>query len=247
MPLALLILALLQPSEAPRLYRQALALLDANNPSAAIPLLEQATQLDPANALYFKTAGVAYARLADYRAALAPFRRACQLDPALADACYYAGRALYAADLYDQALAPLQLALKHDPAKARAETALAQCHEALGNAAQAERLFKQALARADPHLQQARLAYARFLVRQGRAAHAVPIARQAQSPESAEARFELALALSQSDNLKEAIEALDRALALNPGYEEAFTLRAKLRARLTAPPPPPSPGPPPRP
>jgi len=174
---------------------------------------------------------VGLAKQEDYRGAVEPFGRACALEPRLLDACYYHGRALYAADQYRAALAPLRAALAVDAVKGRAETAMGQCHEALGEAAEAERLFRAAIARRDRWGQGARLAYGLFLVRQGRAAEAVTVLEAAQMPESAEARYELGLALSQCDRVAEAVSELAKA----PEHEAARLLLAKLRARLAAP------------
>lgn len=200
----------------------------------SIPLLEEAVKLAPRNAQYWKTLGVAHAKLEDYRGSTEPFRQACELDERLPDACYYAGRAYYAADQYEKALEPLRKALRVDAVKARAEAALGQCHEALGQVEEAERRLKSAVGRGDAANQTARMAYARFLTRQGRALEAVRIAEGAQKPETPESRFELGLALSQSGRLEDALKALERALELRPDYEEAFVLRGKLKARLTA-------------
>lgn len=227
------ILLLLQPSAA-EAYRQGVSLYEQGRAEQAIPLLEQAVQLAPNNAQYWKTLGVAHARLEDYRGSIEPFRQACELDERLIDACYYSGRAYYASDQYDKALAPLLKALRADTVKSRAETALGQCHEALGQPADAEKRFRSAVARNDAAVQPARLAYSRFLTRQGRAAEAVPLAEKAQEPETPESRFELALALSQAGRLEESLKSLERALALKPDYEEAFVLRGKLQARLKA-------------
>jgi tetratricopeptide (TPR) repeat protein len=227
------LLLLLQPPAA-EAYRQAVSLYEQGRAEQAIPLLERAVQLEPKNAQYWKTLGVAHARLEDYRGSLEPFRQACLLDERLPDACYYAGRAFYASDQYEKALEPLSKALRVDPVKGRAEAALGQCHEALGQPAEAEKRLRAAVARNDSAAQLARLAYSRFLTRQGRAPEAVPVAEKAQQPETPQSRFELALALSQSGRLEDALKALDRALTLQPDYEEAFVLRAKLQARLKA-------------
>lgn len=174
---------------------------------------------------------MARASLSDYRGSIEPFARACRLNPRLVDACYYHGRALYAADLYRDALAPLRLALNADAVKGRAETAMGQCYEALGETAEAERMFSLAVARRDGWAQGARLAYGRFLVRQGRAPEAVIVLEVAQQPESPDARYELGLALSQCDRLADAVRELARA----PQHEAAQLLLAKLKARLAAP------------
>jgi tetratricopeptide (TPR) repeat protein len=212
-------------------------LFEKNQAAQAIPHFERATELDPANAQYWKVLGAAYAKQEDYRAAIAPFRRACTLNPRLTDACYYLGRACYAADLYTDALPPLLQALELDSQKARAETALGQAHEALGHPGEAERYFQSALNRRDAFEQSARLAYGLFLVRQARAPEAVAILQAAQRPESAESRYQLGLALSQADRLTDAIAALQRAVALDPNHEAAFLLLGKLKARAQQPPP----------
>lgn len=228
---------LLAPPEAQTAYRRGVELFEQNRAGEAIPHFAEAARLDPENAQYWKALGVAHAKIEDYAGSIDPFRRACDLAPQLADACYYLGRAYYAADQYERAIEPLKRALKHDAVKGRVETALGQCYEALIQPQEAERWFRQAVGRNDGARQAARLAYARFLTRQGRAAEAVPVAEAAQEPETPEARFELAFALSQCDRLAEALRVVERALELKPDYEEAFVLRSKIRARLTPPSP----------
>lgn len=219
---------------APEVFRRGLALLDGGRATEALPLLERATTLDSRNALYWKALGVAYAKLGDYRGAIEPFGKACVLDRDLMDACYYYGRTLYASDRYRDALAPLEAALRVDKDKARAEAALGQCHEALGDYEKAERLFRAAVARRqDPSINAARLAYGRFLVRQGRPSEAVAILKLAQSPETAESRYEIGLALFQAERLQEAVGELQRALSLQPDHEAARLLLDRTRRRLS--------------
>lgn len=234
LPLALLLLA---PPEAQAAYDKGLALFLQNRAADAIPYFAEAARLSPDNAQYWKALGAAHAKIEDYHGSIEPFRRACDLAPHLADVCYYLGRAYYAADLYGKAIEPLERALRYDPVKGRVEAALGQCYEALIQPETAERWFRSAIRRKDAGRQAAHLAYARFLTRQGRAAEAVPVAEAAQQPETPEARFELAFALSQCDRLEEALRVVERALELRPDYEEAFVLRSKIRARLTPPPP----------
>lgn len=225
------------PPEAQAAYEKGAALFAQNRAADAIPYFAEAARLAPDNAQYWKALGVAHAKIEDYHGSIGPLRRACELKPDLPDACYYLGRAYYAADLYEKAVEPLRLALRHDPVKGRVEAALGQCFEALTKYDEAEKWFRSAIARRDAGRQMAHLAYARFLTRQGRALEAVPVAMAAQEPETPEARFELALALSQCDRLEEALRAARRALELRPDYEEAYVLRSKIEARLKAPPP----------
>jgi tetratricopeptide (TPR) repeat protein len=233
----LVALWLLTQAEAQSAYQRGLELYSQNRAAEAIPFFAEAARLAPDNAQYWKAMGVAHAKIEDYAGSIEPFRRACDLAPQLEDVCYYLGRAYYAADLYEKAIEPLKRALRYGRAKGKVEAALGQCYEALLQPGQAERWFRAAIGRNDEGRQAARLAYARFLTRQGRAAEAVPVAEAAQQPETPEARFELAFALSQCDRLEEALRAVERALELKPDYEEAFVLRSKIRARLTAPSP----------
>ncbi len=233
----LLALLLAAPPEAQSAYQRGVTLFAQNRAADAIPHFAEAARLAPENAQYWKALGVAHAKIEDYHGSIEPFRRACDLAPQLEDVCYYLGRAYYAADQYEKAIEPLKRALRHDPVKGRVEAALGQCYEALIQPAEAERWFRSAVRRDDAGHQMAHLAYARFLTRQGRAAEAVPVAEAAQQPETPEARFELAFALSQCDRLEEALRAVERALELRSDYEEAFVLRSKIRARLSPPSP----------
>jgi tetratricopeptide (TPR) repeat protein len=232
--MVLLLVFILAQGGAEEAYRRGVSLLEGGKEEEAIGVLEGAVKLAPKNARYWKTLGVAHAKVEDYRGSVEPFRVACELDEKLVDACYYSGRAYYAADQYEKSVEPLKKALKVDGVKGRAEAALGQVYEALGEAREAERWLKSAVGRGDGANQTARLAYSRFLVRQGRAGEAVGVAEKAQRPETAESRFELGLALAQCERVEEALKELERALTLRPDNEEAFVLRGKLRARVKA-------------
>jgi Tfp pilus assembly protein PilF len=147
------------------------------------------------------------------------------------DACYYLGRALYATDQYHVALAPLAKALAADTVKGRAETALAQCNEALGRAEEAERGFRAAIERGDAWRQQARIAFGRFLVRQGRAREAVPVIESAMPPDDPDGLYALGQALADCDRTADAVAVLRRAKA----HPAAGLLLKKLEARLARP------------
>ena len=228
----LILFLLWAPQDAAEAYRQGVALLDASKTQEAIPLLEKAAKLAPRNAQYWKALGVAFASLNQLRDALDPLQKACSLNPSLLDACYYYGRNLYATDRYNDALAPLETALKVDRVKGRAEAAIGQCYEALGRDVEAEKRFRSALNRQDAADRQVRLAFAHFLIRHGRAPEAIPMLEPAQQPESAETRYMLGLALSQTDRLAEAASALERAVALKPSDIVSRVLLAKVYRRL---------------
>ena len=201
-------------ADAAALYQQGITLFEKGQAAEAIPLLTQAAEGDPANAQYWKALGVAHASLSDYRGAAGPFQKACTLSERLLDACYYAGRALDAADRYRDAL-PL---LRKDGAKARAGTAIAECHEALGEASEAERLFRSAIAKGA-----APMAYGRFLVRSGRAAEGENVlAGQTDS----DSLYWRALALSHLDRAAEALPLLEKSK-----HPAAAILRKRLATR----------------
>jgi tetratricopeptide (TPR) repeat protein len=225
----LIVLLLFSSQQAADAYRQGVALLEKSNLAEALPLLEKATQLEPYNAQYWKALGVAYASANQLRDAEQPLRKACTLNPALLDACYYYGRNLYANDRYQDALAPLESAFKTDRVKGRAEAAIAQCHEALGLAAEAEKRFQAALKRHDAFENDTRLAYGHFLIRQARAAEAIPMLQATQQPEGL---YLLGLALSQADRFEDAAAKLERAVGLKPDHVAARVLLAKVYRRL---------------
>ena len=232
--LSLLTLLLLAQPGAAEAYKLGLSLFEQHRALEAIPHFQRATELDPGNAQYWKALGVAFAATGDYRSALEPFRRACTRNEKLTDACYYSGRAYYASDRYREALPALSKALQHDTLKARAEAAIGQCLEALGQYPEAEQRFLSALRRTDGSLNIARIAYGRFLVRQGRAAEAVPLLEAAQSPESADSRYELAFALFQADHVAESITQLERVLELDPHSEATRSLLDRARRRVAS-------------
>jgi len=213
-------------------YRAGIAALERGAVDESIPLLQSAAELAKTNAQYWKALGVAYATRQEHSLAAQAFGNACKLDPQLSDACYYHGRALYFADQYEAALAPLQTALRYDAQKDRADTALGQAHEALGRPREAERHFKAALERKGAWASQARLAYGKFLGREGRIDEALTQLRAAISPETAEALTELARVLMQDGQAGEAALRLERALQLDPKLTASRLLLAKAYRRL---------------
>ncbi|MGJ5816183.1 tetratricopeptide repeat protein [Paludibaculum fermentans] len=209
-----------------------MSLLEQGRAAEAIAFLKESSRLAPKNAQYWKALGVAHASLNQLRDSIEPFRQACTLEPRLLDACYYFGRNLYGTDRYAEALPPLEKALATDAVKGRAEAAIGQCLQALGRNEAAEKRFESAVAKHDRAEQMARLAYGQFLIRQGRAAEAVRVLQPAQEPETHEASYELGLALSQSEQLDDAVAALRRAVRLSPGRTVARLLLAKVYRRL---------------
>lgn len=210
-------------------YRRGTQLFDQGRFGEAATSYAEALRLNPADAQYAKALGVALAAGREYRAALGPLKQACRARPAPEDACYFYARALYGADFHEESRVEMERLLEGDRAPGRVELGLGQALEALGRYGEAESWYQRAMAR--PGGAQ-RLAYGRFLIRQGRATEAIPVLKGA-AP-APDVHFELGRALAETGRLGEAVAELDRALALEPGHEAARVLRRRLEARRAA-------------
>jgi tetratricopeptide (TPR) repeat protein len=219
--------ALLLFASAEELYKRGVDLFQNGKADAAAASLTEAARLAPGNAQIWKVLGVVYASSADYERAREPFEKACSLAPRLEDACYFHGRNLYALNRFVPALEALEKALARDRNAPKIHLGVAQTHEALGNAEQAERAFRTAIreseklpanARGNPEFDP-RVHYALFLFRQGKQAEALPFAQAAvaSAPESARARYELGRILYHLDKLGEAEAELKKAVELGFG------------------------------
>lgn len=183
-------------------------------------------------ALDAKAAGVAAAQQGHYSEAAKQFGEACRLDSLLKDACYYQGRALYYSNRFKEAIPPLEKSIAVGESAARAHSTIAECYEALGDAAQAETAHRKAIAGSlDPEF---RVRFAVFLFRQGRAAEAVSPLQEAlkKDPANFEANRELGRILFEQENFAGALVFLDKAIAVRPRDTEAQLLAGKVCQRL---------------
>jgi tetratricopeptide (TPR) repeat protein len=128
----------------------------------------EALRQAPSSAAAHKWLGMTYAAQEKFLLAEAPFRRACDLDPKEPDACYYLGRTLFTLSRFQAALDAYG---KAAPKASRVLLGQALAHEALGRAADAARLFKEAIEAGD---RQAAIDYERFKRKQAVAGPAVP-------------------------------------------------------------------------
>jgi len=186
----------------------------------------------PATAEEWKKLGVQFASRAEHELAEEPFREACRLAPADLDACYFHGRNLYALNRFEPALKVLEDQLQRH-SDGRVLLASAQTLEALGRAAESEGRFRQAIRSTLKPLRpldDPRLHYGVFLIRQGRAQEAVGELERAQP--SARALAERGRALSQLERLGDAASALEKAVALDPRHWTAHLLLGKVYQRL---------------
>jgi tetratricopeptide (TPR) repeat protein len=215
-------------------YDQAVQLLQQGEAPKALQLIAKAIQEHPQTAALFRLQGVAHAQTGDLLNAADSFQTACRLNPNLPDACYYLGRALYSLNRFTGAIDALRKAVRVDGVKGRAETALAEAYEAMGQPNEAEQYFRWAIARKDRAHERALLAYARFLVRDGRTEQSLEPIQQAlvTYSRSPEAHFQLARVLLQLDRLAEAVPPAEKAVALDPANPQFKLLLARIYRRL---------------
>ena len=110
------------PNHARVLGAQAAILFErnANNPSAALELLNKALITDPNSAELYTQRGVVHTAMGNVSSALSDYGKAIQIDPAYAPAYMQRGHLGRKASLYDKALADYAQAVEKDPLLAEA-------------------------------------------------------------------------------------------------------------------------------
>lgn len=232
--LALLIsMQLISPAPGQVEYEQATLLVQQGKLPEALQLLAKALKDHPETAVLWRLNGVALAQSGDLLNAADSFGAACRLSPNLPDACYYHGRALYSLNRFDEAIEVLRKAIRVDLVKGRAETALAEAYEAMGQSKEAEQYLRWAISRKDRAHERALLAYIRFLIRAGRTEESLePIGKVlAEYPKSAEGHFQSARVLLQLDRVAEATPAAEKAVALDAANAQYRFLLARIYRR----------------
>ena len=186
----------------------------------------------PRAAVEAKQAGIRATQKGDYSEAAVNFAEACRLDPKLSSACYFQGRSLYYANRFSEALAPLRKSIDAGESDARARSTMAECFEALGKNAEAERAYRKSIANDSDALYKVR--YASFLFRQGRANEAVAPLEQALTakPKDFDANLEMGRVRFELGNWDEALRCLNAALRIRPVSTQAHLLAAKVCQRL---------------
>jgi protein O-GlcNAc transferase len=211
-------------------YDQGVARFERGDLAGAVPFLTRAAQERPKDAQVWKALGVAYAAQKMYREAERPLARSCELDRTLEDACYFYGRALYALDRFESSIHALRRA---NGDSWKVQLGMAQALEALGRADDAEREFRRSRESVRGNDPGPGVGLGLFLVRQGRAADAVPVLDEVlkRFPNSADAHTHLGRALLDSGRTGDSIPHLERAVALAPASAQAHLLLAKAYVR----------------
>jgi tetratricopeptide (TPR) repeat protein len=226
---------------AAELYQQGSALFEKGRFAEAARQFENARQLDVKDARIAKALGVSYAAMSDYERANEPLHQACSLDASLEDACYFYGRNLYALNRFDPALAALKKGLQATRSPWRVHLGLAQAHEGLSQARQAEPAFLRAIEmyEALPLHQRGRpdfdprVHYATFLYRQARLDAAWNAAQKviADAPQYGRGYYEAGRVLHQQGKLEAAAVTLEKAVSFGAGAS-AHLLLAQVYRRL---------------
>lgn len=98
--------------EAARLNDRGFELLGEKNYESAIPLFEQAIELDTSNITYFENLGLAYKKTKSYSKMLANYQKAIQYFPFEPDLYYYCGDAYQEMEQFEKAKLAYTKAIK---------------------------------------------------------------------------------------------------------------------------------------
>ena len=212
-------------------YRQlGTRLFQSGKLTSAITALRQAIALNPDDALSHHTIGQAYLRSGRFEEATASLRLATILKDDFAAAHLDLAIALNALARDREAVVVCRRAVELAPQSAESQRLLAQLLEAIGDVPEAIASFRLA-ASAAPGTTQGRLDLVRALLLEGnfRAAELHLREAIAQAPESDELYKVLGEVLAKEGRFDEAVEACDRALALNPLQVPAHLTAVRAR------------------
>lgn len=231
-----------RPAEAVRLFREYLAggpdrpdvrvflgaaLLNLNQPAAALEEARRAIALDPKLGKAYVLAGRVYAGQQEWEIAQELFAKALELDDSDHDAWYFSGRGYYEAGLFEEAIR----ALLRAGTDSRVHENLGLAYEAAGRASEAEAAYKRAVELSKTG-HRPRLAYGVFLFKHGRLREGLPMLREALrlDPNSIDTRFELARALYQAESYSEAVKVLS--VPVPPDQCRIHNLRGRILLRM---------------
>jgi len=221
------------------LVRDALTLLNGNQPGLAEERLNIVLTADPENADALQLLGLIRRGQGHVAEAEALYRRSLAANPRQPHVHHNLGNLLQGQRRHDEAIAAHREAVRLKPNYLEAMLSLGQAQQAAGQLAEAERTFRSML-HVQPGLQIAKQCLAGVLLDLDRAPEAEAIMRQALaqgSPnprQTAALKHNLGIALKKQRRHEEALEALDEAKALVPDmklvdYNRAATLQQLRR------------------
>jgi tetratricopeptide (TPR) repeat protein len=217
------------------LIRDALALLDRNQPGAAEELLQVALTADPVHADALQLLGLIRRGQRRDDEAEALYRRSLSANPKQPHVHHNLGNLLAAQRRYGEAVAAQREAVRLKPTYLEAMLSLGQAQQSAGDLPGAERTFR-AMLHVQPNLQIAKQSLSGVLLEMDRAPEAETILRQAIAQGSPNPRqmgafkHNLGIALKKQKRHAEALQTLDEAKALVPDmplvdYNRAATLQ----------------------
>jgi tetratricopeptide (TPR) repeat protein len=168
---------------------------------------------------------------------------AITFEPTSEEAQFFLGLFYYNQNDFKSAMSPFEKAQTLSPKSPMPVFYLAMAHEAIGDVTQALELYQQAenlSSEKSPQRALILLAYGRFLLALGRTRDGIEKVRQSiqDDPKSREAHYELAKALDQEDDLKNAALEAELALTLpevSTGDAQLHFLLAKIYRKLKQP------------
>ncbi len=174
-------------------------------------------------------AGRAPEAMKEYEAALA-------IKPEDFRTHHNAGLLLAGAGRLEEAVPHLEIAWRIDPASPGAAASLGAVYDALGRHQDAERVLRDGLSRGPGGEDRHRIPYnlGTLLLRQGRAAEALPLLQTAHDalPSDPDGLFHLGLALLATGKPAEARDALEAAARFSPAHAEAYLHIARASIQL---------------
>ncbi|MFG6456696.1 tetratricopeptide repeat protein [Roseateles sp. BYS96W] len=215
-----------RPGASAALVQRAAALQAAGQASEAAQLLTQAVSRFPREPEAWLRLGNLLAGAGQWARAERCYATRCQLPPAAAAPFYNWGVALTELGRPAEASQAYQRAVALQPGHAAAHHALALAHIGRGELDAALAALDRAV-QAAPEVPAYRIERARVRLKQGQWARA--LAELDTVPETAEALNLRGIALRQLHRGTEALQAYDRALALQPDLAEALNNRGNLR------------------
>ncbi len=203
--------------------QKALALLQHNQPTEAIPLLEQACRADRRDAEAWFMLAAAHQKLGAFAPAADAYRQSIALQPRNAEAHYYLGNTCLTLGDAPGAIEAYRQAVRLRPDYIEAHINLGAVFELQKNPAAAEACFREAL-RLDPRNAELHYSLGNALQSLERFEDAVSAYRQALSlrPAHADTYNNLGNTLAHLERHREAIDCYEQALAIKPGLEETW-------------------------
>jgi tetratricopeptide (TPR) repeat protein len=192
------------------------ALLSAGETDAALEEAKRALQLDEHYAKAYTLEGRIYSAGQHWDLAEQCFAKALSIDPQNRETWYFSGLASYQAAQFAIAAKEFQQAITLGGNESRVYENLGLAYEALDEVKNAENSYQHAV-QLSPVEYRPYLAYGVFLFKQGHSAESKSFLERAFSlaRDSVEVRFQLGRVLYHSEDLGEAVQILQGALASN--------------------------------